>query len=352
MTTATASSITADFSVESWDETTMDQICDGVWTISDRHQPALVHGLPLINNRCFAFRLTDKDENTSFLVAIGVAGDKAIRGLQQLAQDKDLPVRFILSQGANHHMYLDHWYLAFPKARILLPGRKIPLTRNGKALQKKYPEQWEVYHGHLGIPALEKYKDQVDFAIFDQWYGIADEEWTSESHVSKTNLSAAHWAVRFGLAKRNQLMDAVWVYHKPSGICIYEHNVDIWFTKKQHVQIPFPLSQMTAAERFQSALPETMSWIEDSKIHYETWQKVLSWDISVLVDYHMHPGTCHPQTPEGARVLLRQLMAKSGEDDPTGYNLWYNRRNRQNKNILLVVSASVAAYMAYLWSRK
>jgi hypothetical protein len=345
-----------DFSGESWEGGMAAQLYEGVWSIGDHHTPALVAGLPIINNRCFVFRLKDVEDG-DFLLAIGVAGNNAIQGLQALARDMKLPVRFVLSQGANHHMFLERWYEEFPEARILIPGRKIPVSRNGRALQQKYPDRWEVYNdAHLGIPALLKYQDQLDFAIFDQFYGIRDHDFTSESHKCRVNIGPLEYGLKFTAAKRDQLMDAIWTYHKASGICIYEHNVDIWLTKEQHSKLPFPVIYMMAPERFQSALPETFSWVQDPKIHYETWQKVLGWEITTLVDYHMDPGTClQPQnnTNGGAstcRQLIEQLIAKSGEDDPTGYNLWYNRRNRQIRQTMSVVLVGIAAYLLYQYT--
>eukprot|EP00526_Cylindrotheca_closterium_P014774 CAMPEP_0113608788 /NCGR_PEP_ID=MMETSP0017_2-20120614/4117_1 /TAXON_ID=2856 /ORGANISM="Cylindrotheca closterium" /LENGTH=287 /DNA_ID=CAMNT_0000517507 /DNA_START=2575 /DNA_END=3435 /DNA_ORIENTATION=+ /assembly_acc=CAM_ASM_000147 len=282
----------ADFSTESYESPDCAKVFDGIWTISDAHRPALVSAFPECNNRSYIFRLKEPSNGPDFLLVMGVAGPKAVKAVQKLEQETKLSVKFVVSQGAQHHMYLDHWFEGFPAARILIPDRKIPVTRNGKALQEKYPDRWETTGGQT-IPALEKYSDQLEFAIFDQVYGVKDEDWTSKCGSEPTQVNPMVWAFKFAMAKRDQLMDNVWTHHKASGLTIMEHNVEVWFTKEQHDEMPFPINQMMGAERFISALPEIFSWIEDPKIHAETWDKVLEWETKILCVYHMAPGVFH-----------------------------------------------------------
>jgi hypothetical protein len=70
------------------------------------------------------------------------------------------------------------------------------------------------------------------------------------------------------------------------------------------------------------------------KIHDETWDRVLDWDTKTLRDYHMAPGVVHTRTPESAQRVLMELIHKTGEDEPTGRNLWYDRRKLKALGIL------------------
>jgi hypothetical protein len=46
----------------------------------------------------------------NFLLVYGLPGQPAISRVQKLEKYHGIPVKFVLSSGAQHHMYLEEWY--------------------------------------------------------------------------------------------------------------------------------------------------------------------------------------------------------------------------------------------------
>jgi hypothetical protein len=239
------------FPAESVEGELPDEMDDGIWSCSTDHDPGLAGKFGLVvNNRSVVVRVADKEDG-DFLLVYGVAGGSATERVQALEKKLSLPVRFILSsvssflppqnplspshlslslyQGAAHHMYLDLWYEAFPDARIIIPDRKIPQTRNGRELKERYADRWEENSGTT-FTALKKYRDQVDFAIFDQWHLYPDQEFMTKNHNERNAEAESFFSYlrKFGSAPMTQPADAVWMHHASSGITFAEHNVQMW----------------------------------------------------------------------------------------------------------------------------
>src|SRR5262245_57075168 len=122
-----------DFSNENWNQAA--KIFDGSWVIASRHNPGLFQALEL-NNRVFVFRLKTKRGQDTLLV-YGAGGPTTIEAVRALAKESGVAVGWIVGNGGAHHLFLDLWYAAFPDARVLVPAKRIPTTRNGLELQKK-----------------------------------------------------------------------------------------------------------------------------------------------------------------------------------------------------------------------
>ena len=127
-----------DFSKEDWDQPT--EFFEGCWVIATKHNPGLNEALEL-NNRVFVFRLKNKSGEDTLLV-FGACGPTSIEAVKKLEEQTGLRVSWIVGNGGGHHLFLGLWYEAFPNARILVPARRIPSTRNGEELQQKYADRW------------------------------------------------------------------------------------------------------------------------------------------------------------------------------------------------------------------
>jgi hypothetical protein len=71
---------------------------DGIWTLSDQHRLFLVDAFPEINNRSYVFQR--KDDGNGFLLVIGVVASKAVKGLQKLIEETNIPVLFVVCQAS------------------------------------------------------------------------------------------------------------------------------------------------------------------------------------------------------------------------------------------------------------
>ena len=122
-----------DFSNEDWGKSV--KFSDGCWVIAEKHNPSLNKTMEF-NNRTFVFKLINKEGKDTLLV-FGCSGKPSIEAVKLLEKETGLEVTWIVSFGGAHHLFLDLWYEAFPKARIPIPAKKIPFTRNGRNLQEK-----------------------------------------------------------------------------------------------------------------------------------------------------------------------------------------------------------------------
>ena len=179
-----------DFSGEDWDKAA--QIAEGVWVVATRHNPGLASGLEL-NNRTFVFRLKNRAGEEQ-LLSLGCGNAATIAAVQQLEAETGLKLGWVVGNGGNHHLFLDLWYQAFPDARILVPGQRVPHTKNGKELAQKYADRWELIRGPKPQQLVKEFGHQIDCVIFDQLLankepdsktGIAHDHRSKGSKISK-----------------------------------------------------------------------------------------------------------------------------------------------------------------------
>jgi hypothetical protein len=147
-------------------------------------------------------------------------------------------------------MLLSEWFEGFPTAEILLTGNKIPSTRNGLELQQKYADRWQVFSGSH-FPKLERWKSQVDFCVFTEFYGYPDKEFMSKNADEKTKQSNFGFLSKMAFTKFDQPVDAgnlfiiivfinyfymiitVWFHYPAAQLICIEHNFHIYFTEAQ-----------------------------------------------------------------------------------------------------------------------
>lgn len=332
-----------DFSQEDWD--TPVEFFDGCWVIANRHCPGLNHAMEL-NNRTFVFRLREKSSGREVLVVFGHADGRAIDAVKALETQTGLEAAWIIGNGGGHHLFLDLWYEAFPKARILVPAMRIPHTANGKALSQKYPDRWELMHGPRP-KVLDEFGDQIDLAIFDQLHQYKDETsiagGSAKDHASPpSNVGGFSLLKRMGpmMKDMSQRNDEVFLFHRAAGLAIAGHNFQLSFIPKGYKPAPrfkmkaggFPMnlmmSMMMPKGGFKSTLEMMPSPIADPAVHAATWERVLDWDFRAWTSAHDPPGVCGPDLERAElKEQIRASLGRSGELDPTGASLKWNRKH-------------------------
>jgi len=334
-----------DFSKEDWDQAVT--FFDGCWVIASKHCPGFNQAME-VNNRNFVFRLKPAGGEET-LLCFGVGGPTCIEAVQRLERETGLTVGWIVGNGGAHHLYLELWYDAFPSARVLVPAKRVPCTSHGARLQAKYAARWELMHGPRPAQLVEAFGDQLDVVIFDQLYGYREE--TS----LRAGIAADHQSpptrvggfkflkVMGGLMKDvQQPNDEVFLLHRASGLAIAGHNFQFIYKPKGYKPSPrfkmsmggFPVSwlfsMMVPKGSFKSSLEGQPAPIADPAIHAQTWATVLDWDLKAWTSAHDPPTVCGPDLPaDEIKQLIRASIHRSGEDDPTGARLKWNRKHRK-----------------------
>lgn len=330
-----------DFSNEDWDRAT--PIADGVWVIATRHNPGLAGGLE-INNRTFLFRLRQQS-GEECLLSFGCGNAKTIAAVQQVERDTGLSLQWVVGNGGSHHLFLDLWYQAFPQARILVPAKRVPHTANGRALAEKYAERWELMHGPKPEQITQNFGDEIDCVIFDQLLTnkeLGQETGVAHDHKAKaTKLSGFARLKLFSRLSKDfsQANDEAFLFHRATGLVIAGHNFQFIYRPKGH-RAPdqfkmqnggFPLNILLkfvlSDGSFKSAFEGAPAPVADSKIHAQEWEAVLDWDIEYWTSCHNPPRVCGPKL-SGAdiKAAVRASIARTGEDDPSGARLTWNKK--------------------------
>jgi hypothetical protein len=335
-----------DFSREDWNRPA--KFFDKCWVIAHKHNPGLNRAMEL-NNRTFVFQLRGKQPQDVLLV-FGCADQPAIDAVRQVEQESGAKVAWVVSNGGAHHMFLDLWYQAFPTARVLIPEKRIPHTRNGLALAKKYASRWELMHGPKPKQLIEEFGGEIDVVIFDQLFGYKDQDAAvimnspQDYTTPKSRLGGFPLMMKFGKVMSNptQPSDEVTFFHRASGLVIGGHNYQFMYKPKGYTPPPghdmsfggFPMSlmfsMMMPKGSFRSELEGQPGPIADSRIHCDEWNMVLDWDMRAWTGAHNPPTVIGPDM-SGAQLkeAIRASLHKTGEDDPTGARLKWNIKHKK-----------------------
>jgi hypothetical protein len=293
--------------------------------------------------------LTDTG-GTEQLLVFGFGGQACVDAVQKLAADTGLPVGWIVGNGGGHHMFLDLWFTAFPDARILVPAQRVPHTRNGLALAEKHKDRWELMHGPKPAQLVKEFGDQIDVVIFDQLMAYSDQYAAKAVDAAQDHTSNKVRVGGFALMKFfgkmtkqfDQTNDEVFLLHRASGLVVAGHNFPFIYRPKGYKAPPrfkmklggFPMgffmNMGMPPGSFKSALEMQAQPIADSQKHWDEWQMVLDWDFSHWVTCHDPPQVSGPPGGgEAIKAMIRASLAKSGEDDPTGARLKWNKKHKQ-----------------------
>jgi hypothetical protein len=337
-----------DFSGEDWNKA--HEFFEGCWVIAHRHGAGRNDALQ-VNNRTFVFRLDDATAadgaGGQVLLAFGCADQPAIDAIKGIESDTGLQLRWVIGNGGGHHMFLDLWYASFPHARVLVPSKRVPFTRNGLELAEKYADRWELMHGPRPAQIAEAFGDQIDVAVFDQLFAYADQN-AAKLGAAKNYTDPV---VKVGGLKLLKMMgglmkdlsqpnDEVFLFHKASGLVIAGHNFQFIYKPKGYKASPehklnaggFPMnlmfSMMMPKGSFKSALEGQPGPIADPAVHASTWESVLQWDIKAWTSAHDPPMVCGPDLDgDGIKQAVRESIHRSGEDDPTGASLKWTKKH-------------------------
>ena len=330
-----------DFSGEDWDRAT--KIFDKCWVIAHRHHPGLLKSMTL-NNRTFVFQVRGRQPEDALLV-FGCAAQPAIDAVRGLEHETGYKVRWVVSNGGAHHLFLDLWYQAFPTARVLVPSKRIPHTRNGKALQEKYRDRWETIDGPKPKQLIDELGAELDFVIFDQLFGYADQDAAELMNSPKDHsspmlaLGGFSLLMKFGklMGNPSHPADEVTLLHRASGLVVGGHNYQFMYKPKgykapskfQTSMGGFPMAMMMdmmmPKGSFKSELEGQPGPIADSKKHLDEWNMVLGWPIRAWTTAHNPPTVVGPDiSGDEIKAAIRASLQRSGEDDPTGARLKWN----------------------------
>jgi hypothetical protein len=334
-----------DFSSETWDQPV--KFFDGCWVVASRHNPGLLTSVEL-NNRVFVFELRGRSGKNVLLV-LGCGGPSTIAAVHEIERKTGTKVAWVVGNGGGHHLFLSLWYDAFPDARVLIPAKRVPFTRNGQALQKKYAARWELMHGPRPKQLVDEFGSEIDVVIFDQLFHYDDENVAKimaspKDHSSPAaSLSGFSLLMAMGKAMKDTSHpnDEVTLFHRASGLVVGGHNYQFSFTPKGYsppaqfklksggFPMGFLMSMMMPKGRFVSFFEGQPGPLADSKIHVDEWRMVLGWDMRAWTSAHNPPTICGPDL-SGAELkdAIAASLARTGEDDPTGARLKWNIKHK------------------------
>jgi hypothetical protein len=335
-----------DFSAEDWDRPA--KIFDKSWVIATKHNPGLMKAMEL-NNRTFVFQLRGR-QSKDVLLVLGCGGPSTIAAVHEIEKQSGAAVAFIVGNGGGHHLFLDLWYTAFPSARVLIPAKRVPSTRNGKVLAQKFKDRWELMHGPKPSQLIEEFGNEIDVVIFDQLFHFGDETIGAEMGSPVDHRSAPMTAGGLSIMRmmmkmmgdRSQPNDEVCFFHRASGLVIAGHNFQMMYEPKGYSPPPqfamkgggFPINlmmkMMMPKGKFVSNLEGQPGPIADSKIHAAEWEAVLAWDIKAWSSAHNPPTVCGPDlSGDAIKAAIRESLHRTGEDDPSGARLKWNLKHKK-----------------------
>jgi len=254
----------------------------GVWLVATRHRPGLwKHGLE-INNRCFVYRLDDRQLGVPVLVVVNAVDPaQAIQEVRRIERETGLEVRYVLSTGGGHHLYLRHWHDEFATAKVLLPPVRIPRTNNGKELMA-LPR---VSKMSIDDP-LPQFRGQLDAVLFHGLLGQPDRA-TPPEGASDTRLQLWARLLALMITRPSVDTDELWLHHPASATVIAGENLAWYYTAQDLRQAPFMLRGMLKPDRvFVWSMAHR---VRDAATVAACWRKVLAWPCRTVMTYHDFP---------------------------------------------------------------
>ena len=328
-TNATTSSTTGfDLKGESYDKL-FSQVATGVWSVCTAHNPGNLAAMPKHNNRCFIFTIKDA-EGGDFLFVYGIPDSAFITNVKAVEEESKLKIKYIMSSGCWHHLYLEDWINAFEEpVKFLMTSAKFPETRNGQKLLS-IPEmkaRLELYD--LEVPFLTKYNSQVQFHVMDQQTTFPD---TGAFAATKELVPAEKMnEVMAEFAKpKTARFASVNVYHVATKTIVIDHNFamfqpgEVWDEQSDMEQSFHPRNKL------QSNVA-TGNRVIDPQKNFEQIQALLQFDCCCLVDLHT-PPTYNVMTFENQAAFVAEItrvFEESGEMDPTSTKLMLHQTKEE-----------------------
>jgi hypothetical protein len=279
------------------------QVHDGVWLIATRHRPGLSKHMFEINNRCFVFRLQDRQVGVPVLVVVNAVDPaQAIPEVRRIERETGLEVRYILSPGGGHLLLIEPWHDEFTAAKVLLPPVRIPRTGHGQKLMR-LPR---VVKMSIEDP-LPQFRGQLDAVLFVGLVGHPDVRSPGEG-AKDTRLGIMSRMFKFMTTKPTDPVDELWLHHPASGTVIAGENLAWHYPAADHKRAPFMLRQMIKPDR--AFIWTVARRVGDATAVASCWQKVLAWPCQTLMTYHDVPTTA---VTGDAGAALAAAVKESGQ---------------------------------------
>ncbi len=280
---------------EAWDQVA--EVAPGFWIIATRHRPGTSSFAPQINNRCLIFRLNDESrEGEPVLVVVNAVDPVVLPKVHDVAGSTGLTVRYLVSPGGGHSLYLSEWHDALPEARVLVGPTRIPRLRTGKALADS-PR-----FGTLDTEdPLPQFRGQVDFVNFDGINAFREVLTPKEGAEDSRFL-----LIKTLLFQRpDDTTDELWLCHRPTHACFGGENLG-WLLTREHVAgLGFPTR--LAFKPDQVKIVSKPRPVADAERVAANWRRILDWPTDNLFTYHDTPG--NGRMGDGGAALKRAVAA-------------------------------------------
>ena len=291
----TGSAETLHIDREKWSEAA--EVASDFWIIATQHRPGTSRFAPLINNRCLIFRLLDRSRNDEPVLLVVNAVDPAVLP-QVLAveQATGLAVRYLVSPGGGHSLYLSEWHDALPEAHVLVGPTRIPRLRTGKSLAGS--PRFSTLDSEDPLP---QFKGQVDFVNFTGINAFRELLTPKEGGEDSRFL-----LIKTLLFQRpDDPTDELWLCHRATRTCFGGENLGWILTRDQVAEIGYP-ARLALKPEVVKIISKPRP-VADAEIVAANWRKILEWPTDNLFTYHDTPG--HGRLGDGGAALKRAVAA-------------------------------------------
>jgi hypothetical protein len=276
------------------------QVDEDIWTQVAVHGPGNSGSGPKIINRTIIYRL-HPPEGADFLVVLNAmwideSKNEPIAGIEALAKELGIEVAFILTPDSGHHLSLDGYAKAFPKARVCIPAGRIE-RENAELLALPNVETYP-----MDAPPAELAAAGLEIMC---WQGLAE---------GPTVKKFMRLQFRFGYELGD--LQAQIFCHLPSGT-ITNGGHNLWYRHDEDPVFEMPafmawMMRMMVGLDFAYMQPGKLnvdpsggvSIVDKAKVQASA-QTVLDWEFDKMIDIHSKQDGL---LGEGARAVVEEAL--------------------------------------------
>ena len=301
------------------------QVAPGCWSICTQHHPGNMAAMPKHNNRAMVFTIKDPTDG-DFLFMYGIPDSAFIPNAKAVEAASGLTIKYIMSSGCWHHLYLEDWMAAFPlPVSFLMTSAKFPETRNGQKLLAAPDTKGRIEVYDTEVPHLTKYADQVQFVVMDQLTTYTDKgAFAGTKDLVQPDQMGE--VMKLFVEPQTQRFAAVTLYHVATKTCVIDHNFDM-FQPGDVWDKQSPMEQGFHPRHTLRSQVHNGSQVVDPAKNVAQIQQMLALDCRSLMDLHTAPTyNVMDFTDQAAYVTeLTRVWTDTGEMDPTGEALMYKK---------------------------
>lgn len=315
-------------------------VAEGVWSVCTQHHPGNIAAMPEHNNRSWVLHVRDADDG-DFLLVYGLPEEKVgapkVRAVEVAS---GLKVKYIMTSGCWHHLYLDQWLASFPDAQFLFPKAKFPETRNGKQVLADQAKAARVllYDTEDDMPVFGsggKYLDQLRFVVSDQQTTYPDEGPLAATADLVPTEAMGEVMSHLAVAKKSARFAATALYHVATKTLSIDHNFDMFQPGELWDKQPEMLQQWHPRAKLMSGVMTGQVIIDPAK-NFEQVGRLLALDVRCIVDLHTEP-TYYVEKSFGSQEAyvskITSVFEESGELDATGASLPQNKQKPKEEAV-------------------